>query len=113
MFEEHQQIVLITEVSGDDGTQLKPGDVGVIVHVHPGGEALVVEFMSFDGDTLAIATVLSCQARPVTGADLTHARDIETVAGRYTALVELTSQFKSDTLSHSLKKLAAAFSTSN
>ena len=78
MFEEHHQIVLITEVSGDDGTQLKPGDVGVIVHVHPGGEALVVEFMFLDGDTLAIATVLSCQARPVTGADLTHARSMET-----------------------------------
>ena len=58
MFEEHQQIVLTTEVSGDDGTGLKRGDVGVIVHVHPDGEALVVEFMSLDGDTLAIATVL-------------------------------------------------------
>ena len=74
MFEEHQQIVLTTEVSGDDGTELKPRDVGVIVHVHSGGEALVVEFMSLDGDTLAIATVLPCQARPATGADLTHDR---------------------------------------
>jgi hypothetical protein len=77
MFEEHQQIVLTTDVSGDDGVELKPGDVGVIVHMHPGGEALVVEFMSLDGDTLAIATVLPWQARPVTGADLTHAREME------------------------------------
>lgn len=77
MFKEHQQIVLTTEISGDDGTGLKPGDVGVVVHVHPGGEALVVEFTSLDGDTLAIATVLSCQVRPVTGTDLTHARDME------------------------------------
>ncbi len=73
MFEEHQQIVLTTEVPGDDGTGLKPGDVGVVVHVHPGGEALVVEFMSLDGDTLAIATVLPCQARPVTGSYLPQA----------------------------------------
>ena len=59
MFEEHQQIVLTTEASGDGGTGLKSGDVGVIVRMHPGGEALVVEFMSLDVDTLAIATVLS------------------------------------------------------
>ena len=80
MFEEHRQIVLTTEVSGDDGTELKPGDVGVIVHVHPGGEALVVEFMSLDGDTLAIATVLPCQAHPATGTDLIHAREMEITA---------------------------------
>jgi hypothetical protein len=80
MFEEHTQIVLTTEVSADDGTELKPGDVGVIVHVHPDGEALVVEFMSLDGDTLAIATVYSWQARSVTSADLTHAREMEITA---------------------------------
>ena len=74
MFREHEQIVLIADVSGDEGDQLKPGDVGAIVHVHPGGTALVAEFMTLDGDTAAIATVLPSQARPVTSADLTHAR---------------------------------------
>lgn len=34
----------------------------------------MVEVMSLDGGTVAIATVLSSQGRPVTGADLTHAR---------------------------------------
>ena len=79
MFKEHQQIVLTGSVLGDDGTDLKPGDVGAIIHVHPGGEAFVVEFMALDGDTLAIATVLPSQARPVSGADMTHARSVEII----------------------------------
>ena len=77
MFRGHERIVLTANVAGDDGVELKPGDVGVIVHIHAGGEAFVVEFMALDGDTVAIATVLPSQARPVTGADLTHARNIE------------------------------------
>ena len=63
--------------SGDGDVELKPGDVGTIVHIHTGGEAFVVEFMALDGDTLAIATVLPSQARPVSGADMTHARSME------------------------------------
>ena len=81
MFEEHDQIVLTADVTGDGGEELKPGDVRVIVHVHPGGGALVAEFTALDGDTIAIATVLPAQARPITGADLTHARTVETAVG--------------------------------
>ncbi len=47
-----------------------------LIHIHPDEEALVVEFMSLNGDTVAIATVLLSQARPVTNADLTHARTV-------------------------------------
>ena len=77
MFKEHDQIVLVDSVSGDGGVALKSGDVGTIIHIHPGAEAFVVEFMALDGDTLAIATVLPSQARPVSGADMTHARSVE------------------------------------
>ena len=76
MFKEHEQIVLTAAVLGDEGEELKSGDVGTIVHVHPDKEAFVVEFMSLDGGTVAIATVLPAQVRPVTGADLTHARPV-------------------------------------
>ena len=76
MFKEHEQIVLTADVSGDQGEELKPGDVGTIIHVHPGEDAFVVEFMALGGGTLAIATVLPSQSRPVTGADLTHARTV-------------------------------------
>ena len=76
MFKEHEQIVLTDTVVGDEQEELKPGDVGSIIHIHPNQEALVVEFMSLDGATVAVATVLPSQARPVNGADLTHARTV-------------------------------------
>ena len=76
MFKEHEQIVLTADVFGDEGEDLKSGDVGTIIHIHPNEEALVVEFMSLDGDTLAVTTVLPSQARLVTNADLTQARAV-------------------------------------
>ena len=78
MFNEHEQIVLTADVLGDEGEELKPGDVGTIIHVHPGDAAVVVEFMSLGGATVAVATVLPAQARPVTAADITHARTVPT-----------------------------------
>ena len=72
MLEEHDRIVLTDEVAGPG---LKAGDVGTIVHVHRDGEAFEVEFLTLDGHTAALATVSSSQVRPVTGADITHARD--------------------------------------
>jgi len=76
VFKEHEQIVLTAEVLGDEGEALKPGDVGTLIHIHPDKEAAVVEFLSLDGSTVALATVLPAQMRPVTGADLTHARTV-------------------------------------
>ena len=60
MFKEHERIVLISDIL-EEG--LVAGDVGTIVHVHPREEAFVVEFMTLDGNTAAIATVLPSQAR--------------------------------------------------
>lgn len=76
MLKENETIVLTADVQGDEGEELKRGDVGTIVHVHPGNEAIVVEFMSLDGTTVAIATVLSSESRPVRSSDITHARTI-------------------------------------
>ena len=71
MLEEHDRIVLTADISEE---RLETGDVGTIVHVHPGQAAYVVEFMTLDGDTAAIATLLPSQVRPVTNEDITHAR---------------------------------------
>ncbi len=60
MFKEHERIVLISDIL-EEG--LVAGDVGTIVHVHPRREAFVVEFMTLDGNTATIATVLPSQAR--------------------------------------------------
>ena len=41
MFKEHEQIVLTDDVFGDEREELKSGDVGTIIHIHPDQEALV------------------------------------------------------------------------
>ena len=72
MLEEHDRIVFTDDVADPD---LKAGDVGTIVHLHRDGGAFEVEFLTLDGHTAAVATVSSSQVRPVSGADITHARD--------------------------------------
>ena len=74
MFVELDCIVLTTDIA-EEG--LKAGDAGTIVHVYPGGDAFVVEFLTLGGDTAAVADVLPSQARPVTDEDITHARPFE------------------------------------
>ena len=71
MLEEHARVVLTDDVAAPG---LEAGDVGTIVHVHRGGEAFEVELLTLDGHTAALATVASSQVRPVTSADITHAR---------------------------------------
>jgi hypothetical protein len=74
MFKEHDQIVLTSDLPEE---ALKAGDVGTIVHIHRQGEAFEVEFLALDGNTIAVATVLASQVRPVTDRDVTHARPLE------------------------------------
>ena len=75
MPKEHDLVVLTTDIHDDDG-DLKAGDVGTVVHVHPGDEALVVEFTTLHGGTVAIVTLLPSQFRPVTEKDVIHAREL-------------------------------------
>ena len=77
---EHSQFVLIADVTGDEGEELKYGDVIVIIHIHPGGEAFVGEFVTLNGNSAVIATVLSSQARSVSDKDIVYARPLEIAA---------------------------------
>jgi len=58
--------------------RLKAGDIGTIVLVHRGGEGYGVEFMTLDGETLAVVTVLAGQVRPIAHNEIAHARPIVT-----------------------------------
>ncbi len=73
MIKEHDGVVLTTNVP-DKG--LEAGDVGTVVHLHKGGEAYEVEFMTLTGETVAIVTLLSSQVRPLSRRDLAHAREL-------------------------------------
>lgn len=87
MFKELDVIALTTEVPLDHiwdvpdsdpliekrnpGDGLKVGDIGTIVCIQGNGEALEVEFLGPDGNTIAIATISPSQVRLATEEDLT------------------------------------------
>jgi hypothetical protein len=73
MIREHDRIVLTEPVTAEG---LEVGDVGTVVHVYPDGKAFEVEFTTLDGQTAAVATVESAAIRPVTGHEITHAREL-------------------------------------
>jgi len=73
MISEHERVVLTEPVAADG---LVAGDVGTVVHVYPDGKAYEVEFTTLAGETVAVATVEATSVRPVTGREITHARDL-------------------------------------
>ena len=73
MIKEHDRVVLRKEIP-DQG--LTAGDVGTVVHVHKKGEAFEVEFLTLDGETVAIATLAASEIRRVQKREITHARSL-------------------------------------
>jgi hypothetical protein len=76
MIREHDCIVLTQDIA-DEG--LRAGDVGTVVHVHGDAAAYEVEFMTLTGRTVAVATVLPSQLRPVSPRDLSHVRELAAI----------------------------------
>ena len=80
---EHDCVVLTADLPGE---RLKAGDVGTVVHIHNGGMAYEVEFMTFAGNTIALqpsmrrlyalsvneisVTCANCNQRASAGSDL-------------------------------------------
>ncbi len=56
---------------------LVAGDAGTVVHVYEGGKGYEVEFFALNGRTIAVATVMADDVRPVGDEDVTHARTRE------------------------------------
>jgi hypothetical protein len=71
MIKEHDRVVL---KHGIPGQHLKAGDVGTVIHVYKKGEAFEVEFLTLNGETVAVATLEASQVRPVQKREITHAR---------------------------------------
>jgi hypothetical protein len=55
---------------------LRRGDVGTAVLVHGKGEAFEVEFVGYDGRTVALLTLEENQVRPLRAGDIPHAREL-------------------------------------
>ncbi len=73
MIQEHDCIVLTRDLP-DEG--LRAGDVGTVVHIHRDAAAYQVEFMTLTGQTVAVATVLPAQLRPISSRDVSHVREL-------------------------------------
>ncbi|MBM4045195.1 MAG: DUF4926 domain-containing protein [Planctomycetes bacterium] len=74
MIKEHDCVAL-TEDLPEEG--LKAGDVGTVVHIHQGGAGYEVEFMTFAGQTVAVATLLARQVRPIGRREIAHVRELQ------------------------------------
>lgn len=73
MINEHE-IVVLTEDVADVG--LEAGDIGTVVHVHPGGAGYEVEIMTLAGETVAVVTLRPAQVRPIQPRDVAHVREL-------------------------------------
>lgn len=55
---------------------LEEGDVGTVVHRYRDGEAVEVEFISGEGETIAVATLEAGEVRPMQRREILHAREL-------------------------------------
>jgi len=74
MIAQYERVILIEDIPN---TELKGGDVGVVVEVYNDGEGYEVEFFASDGTTVAVETLLAKQIRKATSKDILHVRNIE------------------------------------
>lgn len=78
MLREHDSTVLAHDLP-EYG--LKSGDVGTVVMVHPAG-GYEVEFMTLDGETLAVTSLSTEEVRPIARREIAHARSVGAGAPR-------------------------------
>lgn len=77
MFNELDMIVLNRNIKEN---HLKKGDMGTIVHCYKKHQAYEVEFLTADGDTLAVLTLTESDIRPVQHQEILHVRELHLVA---------------------------------
>jgi hypothetical protein len=66
--------VLLTRDLPEHG--LKAGDIGTIVSIHQEGAGFEVEFVTFNGTTVAVVTLAAKDVRPIGPREIAHARVI-------------------------------------
>lgn len=58
---------------------LAKGDVGVVVEIYGNHEGYELEFMTKDGRTVAVETLMAGQVRAISGRDMWHVRELAEV----------------------------------
>ena len=55
---------------------LQQGDIGAVVHVYQDAAAYEVEFVTGEGDTVAVLTLTADDIRPMNEREILHVREI-------------------------------------
>lgn len=76
MIRELQSVVLLTDLNE---YSLKAGDIGTGVLVHNEGAGFEVEFITLDGETVAVVTLFGDQVRPIGEREIAHVRPLKPV----------------------------------
>lgn len=73
MIHELDRIVLTTDLP-EYG--LERGDIGTVVLVHRDYKGYEVEFVTLDGETVAVVSLYPSQVRPIAHREIAHARPV-------------------------------------
>ena len=73
MIQELDTVVLTRDIPAEG---LRKGDLGAVVLVHENGAAYEVEFVTLDGETLAVVTLPAAAVRATTGREIAHVREV-------------------------------------
>lgn len=74
MIHEHDTIVLCRDLA-EHG--LRQGDIGAVVHCYKNGEAYEVEFVTGEGETVAVVTLENKDVRSMTMKEILHVRELQ------------------------------------
>ncbi|MFY9823366.1 MAG: DUF4926 domain-containing protein [Thermoanaerobaculia bacterium] len=55
---------------------IEEGDIGTVVHRYRDGEAMEVEFITGEGETIAVETLEAGEVRPLQRREILHAREL-------------------------------------
>lgn len=76
MIEELERVVLTADVPQ---YHLTAGDIGTVVDISNDGEEYTVEFLTLDGETVAVVPVLRGNIRRISRGEIAHVRAIDLV----------------------------------
>lgn len=72
-----EEAVLLVDLPDQN---LEKGDVGVVVEIHQNHEGYEVEFMTKEGRTIAVETLMANQVRAIGKQDVWHVRELRETA---------------------------------
>jgi hypothetical protein len=74
MIKELDTVVLKHDIAKDG---LAEGDIGVVVHCYPDGDAYEVEFVTAEGRTVAVLTLSLKDVRLMNSKEILHVREVD------------------------------------